>query len=104
MSDRKIVSGNGAVRVRSNICTDPNATHLVPWNLAKSCWPELTPTHLQKEEASYYMRCDLCKRRLFEIHEFGCDHHICRRQGLPSVAEAALRRERRQTSDDDSHR
>jgi hypothetical protein len=88
MSEKSRPALPGEVRVRSNVCTDPNAVNLVPWVLARTYWPDCTPTPQQKEELAYLQPCSLCKRRLFEIHEFGCDHHVCLRSGVPSVAEA----------------
>lgn len=88
MSEKPRPALNGQVRVRSNVCTDSDGIHLVPWALAKTYWPDHVPTPQQKEELAYLQPCSLCKRRLFEIHEFGCDHHVCMRWGVPSVAEA----------------
>lgn len=85
-------ASSGQVRVRSNLCTDPDAVHLVPWSLAKTYWPERMPTGRQKEERAYLQPCELCRKRLFDMHEFGCDHHVCTRAGIPSVAEATRRR------------
>ena len=83
------------VRVRSNVCVDPDAIHLVPLGLARTHWPDRSPTAKQKEEMAYLQLCTLCKRRLFEIHEFGCDHHVCKKSGVPSVDESMRLRARR---------
>lgn len=84
-------SATGEIRVRSNVCTDPRAYHLVPGTLLRSYFPEHLPTPAQRMEQQYLHRCTLCKRNTFEINEEGCDHHICRRQGILSRAEAADR-------------
>lgn len=88
MSDDAGTEWANNVRVRSNVCVDPNAVHLVPWGLARTHWPDLSPTPKQREEMAYLQPCTLCKRRLFEIHEFGCDHPVCIKSGVPSVDEA----------------
>jgi hypothetical protein len=85
----------GEIRVRSNICTDSSAVHLVPWVIARTYWPDRKPTAQQKEESAYLWPCSICKRRLYDIHEDGCDHHVCRAQGIISVAEARQLREER---------
>lgn len=92
MSEDSTAASTGQVRIRSNVCTDADAVHLVPWSLARTYWPERMPTARQKEEQAYLQRCDLCRRQLYEMHEFGCDHHVCAASGIPSVDEAARRR------------
>lgn len=86
----------GEVRIRSNICTDPNGWHLVPGDLVKSSsmsQRDLTPK--QRREMMYYERCCLCHRTIFEIEEDGCDYCAERGHGTHSVAEARRRRQQR---------
>jgi len=89
----KKTSTNGEVRIRSNVCTDPNAWQLVPGDLVKSC--SLHPrdiTQKQKDEMMYYERCCMCHRTIFEIQEDGCDFSACRKQGIQSSADAKRRK------------
>ncbi len=83
----------GEVRIRSNVCTAPNAWHLVPGDLVKSfslSQRDLTPK--QRRELMYYERCCLCHRTSFVIDEEGCDYCAERGHGTLSVAEARLHR------------
>lgn len=88
----------GEVRIRSNVCTNPNAWHLVPGDAVKSyslLQHHLSQHHLtqkQKDEMMYYARCSNCHRTIFEIEEDGCDYSVCRQQGIPSSADAKGRR------------
>jgi hypothetical protein len=87
---------NGEVRIRSNVCTNPNAWHLVPGDLVKSYLlplRDLTPK--QRTELMYYERCCLCHRTVFEIEEDGCDYCAEGGHGALSVAEARRRRRQR---------
>ena len=81
----------GEIRIRSNICTDPRAYHLVPGVLVRSYFSLYSPTEAQRREWQYLDRCTLCKRSAFEFNEEGCDHHVCQRGGLLSKADAASR-------------
>ena len=84
---------NGEVRIRSNVCTDPNAWHLVPGDVVKSfSLPRDRLTQKQKDEMMYYARCCICHRTIFEIEEDGCDESVCHQQGIPSSADAKRRR------------
>jgi len=87
---------HGEVRIRSNVCTDPNAWHLVPGDVIK-LFPslEIRLTQKQKDEMMYYERCCICHRTVFEIEEDGCDYSVCRQQGIPSSADAKHRSKRR---------
>lgn len=86
----------GEVRIRSNVCTDPNAWHLVPGDVAKSySLPDHVLNQKQKDELMYYVRCCFCHRTIFEINEDGCDERICRAQGVQSLSEAKRRKKSR---------
>jgi hypothetical protein len=86
---------NGIVRIRSNVCTEPNGWHLVPGDLVKRySLPHHNLTEKQKDEMMYYVPCSYCHRTIFQILEEGCDEPVCRSQGLPSTAEARLRMQR----------
>lgn len=86
---------HGEVRIRSNVCTDPHAWHLVPGDVIKSfSLPQDRLTQKQKDEMMYYARCCLCHRTIFEVEEDGCDYAVCRQQGIPSFADAKHRRQR----------
>lgn len=84
----------GHVRVRSNVCTDPKAWHLVPGDeLRRHSLHYGNITRKQHEELMYYEPCCICKRRIYEIREDGCDHPICRKHGKTlSTADAARRK------------
>jgi hypothetical protein len=70
----------GEVRIRSNVCRDPHAWHLVPGDVIKSFFlPQDCLTQKQKEEMLYYKRCCICHRTIFEFEEDGCDNAVCRR-------------------------
>ncbi len=77
--NRQMGSGmKGQVRVRSNVCTDPKAWHLVPGDeLRRHGLHYGNVTRKQHEEMMYYEPCCICQRRLYEIREDGCDHPIC---------------------------
>jgi hypothetical protein len=83
----------GEVRVRSNVCADSNAWHLVPGELLPS-GPFAPPhilTALQQQERTYYRACSVCRRSSFRISYEGCDYEPCRLHGTPSRDEAAQR-------------
>lgn len=87
---------HGEVRIRSNVCTDPNAWHLVPGDVIKSfSLRQHRLTQKQKDEMLYYARCCICHRTIFEIEEDGCDYAPCRQQGIPSSADAQRQRKYR---------
>jgi hypothetical protein len=51
----------------------------------------------------YYVPCCLCHRTIFQIHEEGCDHPVCRSQGIPSRSESERKKamiETRETGSD----
>jgi hypothetical protein len=84
---------HGEVCIRSNVCTDPHAWHLVPGDVIKSfSLPKDRLTQKQRDEMLYYARCCLCHRTIFEIEEDGCDDAVCRQQGIPSCTDAQHRR------------
>lgn len=69
---------------------------LVPGDAIRSYsldYHDLTPK--QEEEKKRYDPCCLCRRTIYEIREFGCDNYTCRQQGLPSMDQAAKKRELR---------
>jgi len=83
----------GEVRVRSNVCTDPNAWNLVPGDVLNRYGLTLRGiTQKQHDEMMYYVPCCICKRTIFEILEDGCDYPVCRKQGTPSSVEAERRK------------
>lgn len=83
----------GEVRIRSNVCTDPNAWNLVPGDLAaRYGLPLHRITPKQQDEMMYYVPCSICKRTIFEILEEGCDHPVCRAQGITSSADSKRRK------------
>jgi hypothetical protein len=87
---------HGAVRIRSNVCTDRRAWHLVPGDVIKSfSLPQDRLTQKQKAEMLYYERCCMCHRTIFESEEDGCDYAVCRQQGMPSFVDAQRRRKPR---------
>lgn len=85
---------DGQVRIRSNVCSDPNAWHLVPGDLLKaSDFPKHQISDKQRDEMMYYEKCCLCQRTIYQIHEEGCDHPVCRKQGILSRTEAKRRKQ-----------
>lgn len=85
----------GAVRIRSNVCTDPGARHLIPGDVLRRYGYHGNVTDRQHTEKMYYEPCVICRRTIFQILEDGCDHPICRTQeGMLSTAEAADRKQR----------
>ncbi len=92
--DRKpMVKTPGEVRVRSNVCFERNAWHLVPGDLLKACrlpLHDITPQ--QRREMMYYERCCICRKTVFVLMEDGCDYCATGGHGVPSVAEATRRR------------
>lgn len=68
----------GQVRIRSNVCTDPKAWHLVPGFVAQRYGLQYGLNNEQREEMMYYEPCCLCHRLIYEIDRDGCDHPICR--------------------------
>ena len=86
---------DGQVRIRSNVCTRPNDWHLVPGDMLSGC--DVAPhqmTEKQRKEKMYYEPCCLCNRTIYQINEEGCDHPVCRKQGIPSKAEVEQRKTR----------
>lgn len=93
--DQEAPLKRGAIRIRSNICTQPNAWHLVPGDLIQSrSLPRQDLTDKQREEMMYYERCCYCHRTIYEIEENGCDNTECRDEnpGMLSTSEARSRR------------
>jgi len=85
---------SGEVRIRSNVCLSQDDWRFVPGDAIRSYGLDRQDlTAEQQEERMRYEPCCLCRRTIYEIREFGCDNYTCRRQRLPSVAEAARRRE-----------
>jgi hypothetical protein len=89
----------GEVRIRSNICPDPDAWQLVPGELLVRCdlGPTYIPTPLQRDEKTYYRLCYVCKRTSFLIIKDGCDYPPCRLQGIKSKAEAEIEKQQNAT-------
>ncbi|HSW50627.1 MAG TPA: hypothetical protein VLH09_10655 [Bryobacteraceae bacterium] len=87
--------GTGQVRIRSNVCTDPSAWHLVPGDRMPRgpLPPPYELTREQKEEQMCYTACAICHRRSYRINHEGCDHPACRSQGVVSTAEAPCTRQ-----------
>lgn len=84
----------GEVRIRSNICNNSNAWYLVPGDMLERYGLSLQDmTQRQRDERMYYEPCCICKRTIFDIIKDGCDHPVCRKQGIPSSAEADLRKQ-----------
>ena len=79
---------DGAVRIRSNVCVDRNAYHLVPGDRIPRRQMAYRLTPEQREEQRYYERCSLCGKTVFLMFEQGCDRDVCRRSGIPSTTEA----------------
>lgn len=91
----------GEVRVRSNVCLEPNAWHLVPGDLLKaSSLPLHDITPQQRREMMYYERCCICQRTVYVFMEDGCDYCATRGHGVPSVKEAKQLRDARFREDD----
>ena len=92
-SAKDAARASGEVRVRSNVCTDSNAWHLVPGELfpSESFAPPRILTPLQQQEKTYYRICSVCRRSSYRISHEGCDYEPCRLQGVPSRDEAAGR-------------
>jgi len=84
----------GRVRIRSNVCNDPKAWHLVPGDeLRRHGLHYGGVNEKQHKEMMYYEPCAYCRRRIFEIREDGCDDHRCQTRGKTiSTAEAARRK------------
>jgi hypothetical protein len=91
----------GQIRVRSNVCLEFEAWHLVPGDLLRGYGRSEPPRGgTQHSEQMYYEPCSICKRKRFQFEEDGCDHPICRQSGkLPSTAEAARRKLAKDDSD-----
>lgn len=84
----------GEVRIRSNICDNPNDSYLIPGDVLKGYGMSLNNmTQRQRDEMMYYEPCSYCKRTIYKILEEGCDRPVCRKQGIPSSAEASLRKQ-----------
>ena len=56
-------------------------------------------TREQREEQRYYDTCSLCRKTVFLMFKQGCDNDVCRRQGIPSTAEARRKRPRAEEDD-----
>jgi hypothetical protein len=69
----------GQVRIRSNVCTDPEAWHLVPGDVVRHYGLQYGVNKEQHEEMMYYEPCCLCKRAIYWIKENGCDDPVCRK-------------------------
>jgi hypothetical protein len=83
----------GNVRIRSNVCDDPKAWHLVPGDLMKACGlNRYDMTTKQREEMMYYSRCSICHRTACEIAEEGCDYPKCLEQGIRSRTDIKKRK------------
>jgi hypothetical protein len=83
----------GQVRIRSNVCIDPNAFNLIPGDvLQRHSMHYGSITREQRDEMMYYEPCSICKRTLFMIQEEGCDQPHCLKSGTLSSADAATRR------------
>ena len=94
-ADRKKKSTSpGEIRVRSNVCFDPNATELIPGDVLKAYqMPLYNITAKQRTEMMYYHPCCICRRTVYVFMEEGCDYCAEGGQGVPSVAEAKRLRE-----------
>jgi hypothetical protein len=68
----------GQTRIRSNVCFDQAATHLVPGDLAMTTGHKYDMTTKQKAEAMYYSKCCICRRSSFEINRDGCRNPACK--------------------------
>lgn len=77
-SSEETTSTKGQVRIRSNVCTDPKAWHLVPGYVVQRYGLQYGINNEQREEMMYYEPCCLCHRLIYEINRDGCDHPICR--------------------------
>ena len=94
--DQQKPEGKGEVRIRSNVCADPYAWHLVPGDLVRSfSLPQHNLSPRQQSELMYYVRCCLCHKTDFEIEEEGCDYCFERGHETLSVAQATKRRQLR---------
>jgi hypothetical protein len=92
-TEPKVTNTNGEVRIRSNVCTDPNAWDLVPGDLFKTVSSQHHKlTRNQNVEKMYDEPCCICHRKSFEILENGCDYPACRAQGISSCAVAKRRK------------
>jgi hypothetical protein len=92
---------SGGIRVRSNVCFDRNAEHLIPGDILKAY--SMSPreiTRQQKAEMMYYHPCCLCRRTVYVFMEEGCDYCASRGHGVPSVNEAKRIREKRLLQED----
>jgi len=91
----------GEIRVRSNVCFDPNATHLIPGDILKAYgMPLHNITTKQRTEMMYYHPCCICRRTVYVFMEEGCDYCAKGGHDVPSVAEAKRRRERLSREED----
>jgi hypothetical protein len=104
--ENKAAESQGDVRVRSNVCLSNNDWRLVPGDAIRSYGIQLDElTVEQQEERMRYEPCCLCHRTVYEIFEFGCDHHTCQRQvvrgrRIPSTDQATRLREERMRRED----
>ncbi len=98
---KPIVKTPGEVRVRSNVCLEANAWHLVPGDLLKACGLPLRDiTTQQQREMMYYERCCICRKTVYVFMEDGCDYCATRGHGVPSVKDAKQHRDARFRADD----
>lgn len=86
----------GQVRIRSNVCLESDAWHLVPGDVLRRYNLHYgRVTAKQHDEMMYYEPCSICRRMFYQIMDDGCDHPVCRKQEkIPSTADAALRKSR----------
>ncbi len=68
---------SGAVRLRSNVGSDPEGWDLVPGELMSSHRPGATLTSRQRDESGYYLPCSICDRTIHQIDLEGCEAPGC---------------------------
>lgn len=84
------VDHRARVRVRSNVTADARGARHIPGDVLQAYgMSTYEVTNRQREELMYYKPCCICNRTILQIHDEGCDHSECRRQGVPSTEEAA---------------
>ena len=99
---RQATGTKGEIRIRSNVCTDPNAWQLVPGDMIRAYnLPDHHMTPRQNQEMMYYERCCLCRRTVYELMEEGCNYCAEQGHGVPSVAEARRCRENLRRNQDE---
>jgi molecular chaperone DnaK len=92
-SSAKPSARKGGIRLRSNIAATADAWSAVPGDMltryrGASAFSSPDITDRQKEERYYYEPCATCRRLGFDCKWEGCDHPVCRAQGMISQAEA----------------